>query len=283
MSTARSTATVSPVSGRTAVRLACADYLRRRWMGGDMESTRLRLLHYDRDEWPISGFMPLTQAAFWIATRGGQKEIEPFDRNVWKAAYDELLASIASNDVEIIGRKKDRGLNEPIPGFKLAGVQICYPGEDTPDTLLFSTYPYILCYGPVARDHWKRSNGFDDRLFCDGRLDPEWTHLQVNAGDVTRKWPFSPPIALTELSDRREKPVGRVGRPPLDWSRAKARTFQLMEYHGDFDTTDPEWNAQARLEEEISKLPEYQAVAESTIRARVREFLEEWRGRKRSP
>jgi hypothetical protein len=108
------------------------------------------------------------------------------------------------------------------------------------------------------------------------------TKRRMHKPEFWQPYNVSPPVALTELSDRREKLAGRVGRPPLDWSEARDCTFYLMDYHGEFETADPEWNAQARLEEEIRKLPRYRDCAESTIREHVGKHLDEWRKQKRS-
>jgi hypothetical protein len=42
------------------------------------------------------------------------------------------------------------------------------------------------------------------------------------------------------------------GRPPHDWNTIEKKVVELMDYHGDFSLTDPDWNAQARLEDRIT-------------------------------
>jgi hypothetical protein len=59
------------------------------------------------------GYMPLYCAAQWIATAGGTRSFEPSDVSVWKTAYSDLLARLASEDVKVIGFRE--GTSEPIP------------------------------------------------------------------------------------------------------------------------------------------------------------------------
>ena len=53
-----------------------------------------------------------------------------------------------------------------------------------------------------------------------------------------------------------------------------------MNYHGEFVDGEPEWNAQARLEETILEFCEKRfskSPGENTIRTHVRGALEQWR------
>jgi hypothetical protein len=49
------------------------------------------------------GYMPLYCAAQWIATAGGKRSFDPTDVSVWKSAYSDLLARLASEDIKVIG------------------------------------------------------------------------------------------------------------------------------------------------------------------------------------
>jgi hypothetical protein len=164
---------------------------------------------------PKSGYYPFTQAALWIATKGGQARFKLNDRGAWKAGYDELLKRVVSDDVEVIGRRNEEGLNEKIPGFVFAEVQISLPFEDTPDRILFGNYPYIRCYGPVSSDHWQRDDGFDDRIFPGGRArKSEWSHLQVNAAHLAKFWSFQEPISASVPDDGKAKSHSEVNPIP---------------------------------------------------------------------
>lgn len=79
----------------------------------------------------------------------------------------------------------------------------------------------------------------------------------------------------------------KQGRPPgYDWEDIKAEVFRLMDHHGNFDPSDPKWNAQARLEEQIklycsSKFQREPAT--STLRDKLKIWLTEWLGGKLAP
>jgi hypothetical protein len=45
------------------------------------------------------GYMPLYCAAQWIAAEGGSISFDPCDESVWKPAYEQLLARVASEEV----------------------------------------------------------------------------------------------------------------------------------------------------------------------------------------
>jgi hypothetical protein len=131
------------------------------------------------------GFMPLTEAAHWIASKGGIVSVE-IGEQIWKPAFDDLLAHIASQDVEVIGR---RGAgNESVPARLFARIRVVYPYSDLPLHTMLGDEPYLDCYPFVDDDHWQRE--FNDKLYASGRDQPQWTHLQVKKSDVARLWPF---------------------------------------------------------------------------------------------
>src|SRR5262249_26887852 len=129
-------------------------------------------------------------------------------------------------------------------------------------------------------------------LLSDHRLPPECArgeHFNMIVDDLWMSAPrwldwfmqvgLAPPPWMPRSTRERQKKKRqekKVGRPSYDWSVAQRGVFELMDYHSNFDPTDSEWNAQARLEEEISKLPEYQHAAESTIRSKVGQLVAEW-------
>src|SRR5262249_11861577 len=88
------------------------------------------------------GYTPFSQATYWIATNGGSKSFDVNDQAAWKPAHDELLAHIASNNVQIIGQNSD-GMNEKIDGLLFAGLRVSYPYHDTSSELLFGSEPFI--------------------------------------------------------------------------------------------------------------------------------------------
>jgi hypothetical protein len=84
---------------------------------------------------------------------------------------------------------------------------------------------------------------------------------------------------LTPHSSNKQSYSARRGaKPKFDWPPAEAEARRLMEYHGAFSQEDPEWNAQARLEEAIEKYFEKQlgpdaVPSKSMIRLKVSEWL----------
>src|SRR5262249_7554941 len=134
------------------------------------------------------GYMPLSQAAYWIVTNGGTNSVDVDDQAAWKHAYDELLAHIASNDVQIIGQSSD-GMNEEINALLFAGLRVSYPYHDTPSELWFGSEPYIESFPFIDDEHWRK--GFDDKLVPPGGGKRQWSRLQVKKEDVRRIWRFA--------------------------------------------------------------------------------------------
>jgi hypothetical protein len=71
------------------------------------------------------------------------------------------------------------------------------------------------------------------------------------------------------------------GRPPVaNWSMVGEEVFRLMNDNGEFTVDDPEWNAQARLEEAIADFCESKfktRPSETTIKDNIHEPLKQWR------
>ena len=136
------------------------------------------------------GFMALTAAAHWIASHGGTLSAGK-GAQFWKPALDDLLTHIASQHIEVIGRRGTG--NESVPAILFAGIRVLYPYSD-PDSdpplldTMFGEEPVLNC-SPFTEDEeqWQEIN---DKLYASGRDDvPQWTHLQVKKSDVIRFWP----------------------------------------------------------------------------------------------
>lgn len=93
-------------------------------------------------------------------------------------------------------------------------------------------------------------------------------------------------VALRAESAVRTKaaaPRGRSGRPRrYNRERLEDEVVRLMDYHGEFDVDDREWNCQARLEDAlaqfcIEKLGD--GPAHSTLAAPISSGLAKWRQR----
>jgi hypothetical protein len=148
-----------------------------------------------------SGHMPLCCAAYWIATKGGAEIFDPCDVSVWEAAFSQLLARIASDEVTITGLRG--GEREKINGHLFAGIRIDYPFNDSPLDLTLSDELYLYAGVYLDEEYWHR--GFDDRL--ESRRGVKWGKLLVLKSDVARWWPFA---ASSTNSPYR---TGAPGRP----------------------------------------------------------------------
>jgi hypothetical protein len=72
----------------------------------------------------------------------------------------------------------------------------------------------------------------------------------------------------------------RGPRDAYPWERIEAKLIQLMDYHGDFSADDPEWNAQARLEEKLMVFCQEEcrrSPSPSQLRTRIGPWLTAWR------
>jgi hypothetical protein len=88
-------------------------------------------------------------------------------------------------------------------------------------------------------------------------------------------------IVSEEARTQSSPTASRRGRPPkYHWDLIETKGRQLMDHHGDFDPNDPEWDAQARLEEALIKFCEdtwNDAPALSSLRSKIAEWLPDWR------
>jgi hypothetical protein len=80
-----------------------------------------------------------------------------------------------------------------------------------------------------------------------------------------------------------EPPRKRGAKERIQWDRIKTEMTRLMDHHGDFDPADPEWNAQARLEEALKQYCQQQfseAPSDGALRQKLPDWLGEWRSKK---
>ena len=171
-----------------------------------------------RERWPVgstsqfalpelmkpegAGYMPLYCAAQWIATGGGLISFDPCDESVWKPAYEQLLARIASEEIKVIGIRN--GERQPIPGFHFAGCRVSYPFVEEPFELLLSDDLYLSSFAYLDEEHWLK--GHDDSL--QNRRGRRWGRLIVLKSDVAKFWP---PDAAPEAAAALR--TGAPGRP----------------------------------------------------------------------
>lgn len=149
------------------------------------------------------GYMPLYHAAQWIATKGDTIEFDPEDNTVWRTAYDQLLAAIASETMRVVGTRN--GQREVVPGFNFAGCEVDYPFDTAEMEVLAGDDLYLRSYPYLDEEHWR--SGFDDALM--NHREKRWTRLMVEKGDVRSRWPF----AIDETYEPIELQSGLPGRP----------------------------------------------------------------------
>jgi hypothetical protein len=151
----------------------------------------------------------------------------------------------------------------------------------------------VLRTRPVAGGPWQDFkpewwNWENWRLRFDRcKIDPEYPFGERPSwreeGD---HWIFVTQASLDgSLMKIRASQQSRGGRKPdFNWDVILAEAERLMEYHSEFDASDPEWNAQARLEEALKSYSQKKWGREpstAVLRERLARWLPEWRGRKR--
>jgi hypothetical protein len=144
------------------------------------------------------GYMPLFFAALWIATTGGTIGFNPQEESIWRHAFGELLATIASERVRVIGTKE--GSRLPVPAYLFADCGVDHPYADASMEIMMSEELYLRSYPYIDEEHWRR--GFDDSLI--NRHGNHWSRLIVSKEDVRARWPFHLPTARAS---------GAPGRP----------------------------------------------------------------------
>ena len=105
-----------------------------------------------------AGYMPLYCAAHWIATQGGAISFDPYDQKIWKAAYEQLLGRIASEEITVVGIRD--GQRQPISGYHFVGIRVDYPFSDAAIDLLLSEEIYLSSYAFLDEQSWLQ--GHDD-------------------------------------------------------------------------------------------------------------------------
>ena len=225
------------------------------------------------------GQMSLSQAAYWVASKGGT---DPFDlRNQprWVAAFADLVPRISAGNIAVMGRKHGRGLAVRINSVSFSGVSVDYPYSETPSDLFFGERPHVRCSGIVDAEEWQK--GLSDALIGDNSV-PEYSHLQVLNSDLAREFPFS---TGTSSAPKTSAKTGKPGRKPTyDWYEVGLFVQQALDRRGDFDDPDQidDWKSQADLERSVAEHLSKQAMSPATslIRQKIRPMIDTWRAQK---
>lgn len=148
------------------------------------------------------GYFPLYCAAQWIATQGGILRFNPTGTTVWRAAFSELTAHIASGHVSVTGVRN--GIREKVEGYIFASIQVDFPFVDTPLEMILTDEVHLRSYAYVDDEHWHK--GFDDSLQTGAGI--QWSKLMVLKSEVAHIWPF-PAEDASSVNHR----TGAPGRP----------------------------------------------------------------------
>jgi hypothetical protein len=182
-------------------------------------------------------FMPLSAAAYWIATKGGTLAFFARDEVVWKSAYKALLAEIVGGQIKVVGRHEKEGFAEQIDGFRFSGIEIDYPypaiDDETSINLMFGDRPFLRCGPPVITADWQHHN---DSL-RGGKSATRLTHLQVSKPDIARLWSFlgsSEPNGTTEAPKPRIVERAEIEEAYKRWISEKQRLNQRTSREEDF-------------------------------------------------
>jgi hypothetical protein len=219
------------------------------------------------------GSMPLSGAAYWIASKAGSAALRMDDRDAWRSAYVELRDRIVSGQVRLIGRPKSGAVPEAISGVHFSGLEIELAWMLTNGEVFSSTTldrPRIHCAGVVSNDEWIA--GDTDELWGRRYGEKLFTHLEVMNQDIARLWPSNGATATTsaKISSRKRGPKFKY-----DWDAFHAEVHRkLSEEGGIAPDVDPGPGGfkQADLEAHMRDWSEQEwglAPGESTIREKV--------------
>jgi hypothetical protein len=250
-----------------------------------------------------NGHMPLSAAAYWIATKGGGTKIKPNNDRAWRVALEEILAQIEANKLEIIGERDgkrgsfdvvptgafegiwsemptERDANTSAPRKKFLATQVSLPWSSGSDALS-AHGKYLECRPFIDDQHWQHN--FHDKLYLSGRI--LWARLKVKKPDVARFWPFdtlatpapveAPPALVKAPSaplDGSLRPGGRKRGPKAIKSDQVKRAMLDDIQHG------------RRTKEQLDNMLEKEmvtryAVSRDTARKARRSILEEFYSR----
>lgn len=164
--------------------------------------------------------MPLFEAVYWVATKGGAAGFDVAIRQIWDNAWAEVVASWRLNTLVVTGRPARGGFPEKIGGENVADVKVIHPWNVDlfVDHPVSGARPYIRSFGRNDAESWEKK-GFDDQL-CTYAKKHGWTHLQVLKADVQRLWPFGQGHTSTL----------KAGRPAPAASLRGVRRFNQQEF-----------------------------------------------------
>lgn len=147
---------------------------------------------------PSAGYLPISDALYWIASQGGARSFNARDRGQWEPAIQEFMARISDGTVEITGRQSLFSLAERIDGFKLIGVPLCIYVCDGSKSIemIMARRPYIDIISIPSGSVSSQDKG--DRLCnwdCQSR---EMIDVRAKAADVIKIWAYQEPALISQ-------------------------------------------------------------------------------------
>jgi len=174
------------------------------------------------------GYITLSAAAQWIATKGGTRDVSN-DPSVWDVAYRQLTDSIAAGEVEttaivekagIVEKTGQRQKLEPAL-FGAIRIHHLFESEEIPGA--DSVELYLWASPAVDEEHWYA--GFSDDLRQRRRT--VWSKLMVSKVDVRKHFIYGPVPAQPR---KRGRPVSTLRGPTL-------AEFRRRMHRGETDST----------------------------------------------
>jgi hypothetical protein len=215
-------------------------------------------------------WIDLTQAAVYLVSPDDAERVRAVNSHEWERPFERLRAWIESGELTVY-----EGWTEPyreIPKEDFFGVRIRYPSypDDRQEDIRRAYQPgfrtFIDC--DLSQPH--------NRYFEAQTFNPKWRDLKIRSQQLVTLVPAD------QHEDRQQK--AKPGpKPDFEWEAIEAKCYELMDYHDEFTSDDPDWDCQARLEEALMKFCQETWGREpgaSTLRDKLPKWLSTWRKKK---
>jgi hypothetical protein len=201
------------------------------------------------------GYMPLSAATQWIATKGGTCEVG-HDSDTWDDAYRQLLERVSAEEIAVTGVEAWSGQRERLDGTLFGGMRCShlFGAEELEDTDSIELYLWASPY--LDEEHWRAGFGDDLRR----RRRTIWSKLMVSKADVRRLFAYGP-----SPSPSREK-----GRPRNVMRGPTLAQFRRLAGKGE---VEPTLAAQSRalVTWQAANFPDLKPMAPRYITSLIRE------------
>ena len=234
----------------------------------------------DQQKYP---WISLTQAAIYLMAPDDAERLRAVNSHDWERPFQRLHKWIEDGKLTVY--EGWTGPFQPIRKEDFFGVPIRYPSypENRQEDIRRAYQPgfraFIECNLLPPRDQY-----FESKKYA-----PKWRDLKIRSQELATIFEAENSEAFNEIAatlvtadeheDRPQK--AKPGpKPEFEWGRIETKCYDLMDHHGAFDASDPEWDCQARLEEALNKfcLDKWQhEPGSSTLRKKLPKWLSTWR------